>query len=234
MRPARKGSTYEPDPEESDREHGDDDIIELKPIKAKATRGRRMRSPSTATTGSLGQNQGDTPLADALIKPKGQVDDFLDPTFDEKSEGSDDTKIGAIKSRLNGTTKNDTGSNKSDDSNAKGSDGILGGAAWGEKGARRRAPPANGAERHIAFDVESAEGVDDEDEREDAAGKVKKKKTGSSWSQSPLKKPVDTLLHFIWVLVGKPEFGWIKPKLNWNDLEPAFRVGLSVSPHGRV
>lgn len=230
VRPTRKGSTFEPDPAESDQEHRDDDIIELKPIKAKAARGRRMRSPSTATTGSLGQNQGDTPLADALIKAKGQVDDYQNSTFDDKSEGSDDTKLGTIKSRLNGLSKNETGSNKSDDSNAKISDGILGGAAWGEKGTRRRALPANGAERHIAFDVESAEGEDDEDRDEDASGKNKKK--GSKWSQSPLKKPVDKLLHFVWLFLGKPEFGWIKPRLNWNDLEPVFRVGLSVSRRG--
>lgn len=231
VRPVRKGSTYEPDPAESDREHKDDDIIELKPIKAKAARGRRMRSPSTATVGSQNQTLKDkeTPLADALIKPKGQVDDFLNSTLEEKSEGSDDTKVGVLKSRLNGLAKNET--NGSDDSNAKGSDGILGGN-WGDKGARRRVPPANGAERHIAFDVESAGSDDEEDRDVDASGKNKKK--GGKWAQSSFKKPVDKFLHVIWLILGKPEFGWIKPRLNWNDLEPVFRVGVSVSRYGTL
>lgn len=215
-------------------ERNDDDIIELKPIKAKATRGRRMRSPSTATVGSQNQNQKDTALADALIKPKGQVDDFLNSTLEEKSEGSDDTKVGVLKSRLTGlanaTSKNDTVSTGSDESNNKnGFDGILGGG-WGEKGARRRVPPANGAERHIAFDVESAEGEDVEDRHTDASGKTKKK--GSKWNDSPAKKVFDKTMHVVWLLLGKPEFGWIKPRLNWNDLEPAFRVGLSVRQKG--
>lgn len=225
-KPARKQFNYEPDPMDSDREHKDDDIVELKPIRNKAARGRRMRSPSTATMGSLNQTQDETPSADALIKPRAHVDNYAKKTSEEGSEGSDDTKVGGLKAKINGLKRSETFSKGSNDSNAKASEGVPSDDLR-EKAARRRVPIAHGAERHIAFDIQSNEG-DDDDEDGDSAGKMKRRK-GGKWTQSSMRKFFDKVWHIVWVFLGKPEFGWIKPRLNWNDLEPVFRVGISVS-----
>lgn len=152
--------------------------------------------------------------------------------LEDKSEGSEDTKVSSLQSKLTGratakdeSVHNGNAANSSDTSNEKGTFGGILGGAWGEKNAaRRRAKPANGDNRHIAFDVDTA-GDDEEREHEDVSGKRK----DQHWFKPRAKQFLSKLWHVVWIILGKPSFAWIKPRLNWNDLEPVFRVGLSVS-----